>query len=96
MDAHCTQLTSSLYNLHHLFEDGRREINPKLLEVNYMGDWLGMKNALTERYGQESEEALILYKQWAEDMLHVLATSDDLTAHPRLKRLRDDVEMLQS
>lgn len=69
------------------FEDNGREISPKLLEVNFMGDWLGVKNALTERYGHESEEAQTRYLQWAEDMLCVLATNVDLTAHPRLKRL---------
>eukprot|EP01036_Dinobryon_divergens_P025701 gene25703-34278_t len=69
--------------------DNGRVISPKLLEVNFMGDWLGVKNTLAERYGHDSEEVQARYQQWAEDMLCVLATSVDLTAHPRLKRLDD-------
>jgi hypothetical protein len=72
-----------------------------LLEVNFMGDWLGVKNALSERFGgPDSGEAQSLYLQWVEDMLGVLATSADLTSHPRLKRLnhpnrRGDEERLE-
>ena len=67
-----------------------------------MGDWLGVKNALSERFGgPDSGEAQSLYLQWVEDMLGVLATSADLTSHPRLKRLnipnhRGDEERLES
>ena len=58
---------------------------PKLLEVNFMGDWKAVKTVLVHQHGAEDGQRL--YSQWAEDMLLVLATGGDLTEHPRLRRL---------
>jgi hypothetical protein len=52
---------------------------PKLLEINFMGDWHGLEVAVGDQ--------LELYYQWVEDLLTVLATKVDLNNHPRLTRL---------
>jgi len=59
--------------------------SPKLIEVNYMGDWLGVK----------AVAPLESYNQWAQDLLEVLATNIDVSDNPRLRRLVvDDVSDL--
>jgi len=51
--------------------------SPKLIEVNYMGDWLGVKAVAPPE----------LYQQWAQDLLEVLATNRDVSGNPRLRQL---------
>ena len=53
---------------------------PKLLEVNFMGDWHGVEAAVHRRED---------YEQWVSDLVTVIATNDDLQEHPRLRKLRN-------
>lgn len=57
---------------------------PKLLEVNFLGDWHGVEVAV----GDKKE----LYHEWVRDLLQVLVLTnhcsvEDLEANPRLHRL---------
>lgn len=57
---------------------------PKLLEVNFLGDWHGVEVAVND----DKE----LYHDWVRDLLQVLVmseqvTTDELDRHPRLHRL---------
>lgn len=57
---------------------------PKLLEVNFLGDWHGVEVAVND----DKE----LYHHWVRDLLQVLVmteqvTTDELDNHPRLHRL---------
>ncbi len=51
---------------------------PRLIEVNFMGDWHGVEAAVKSRDD---------YQQWAEDLMVVLATRNDVSENERLIRL---------
>lgn len=56
---------------------------PKVLEVNFMGDWHGVENAATDKQ---------FFHEWIEDLMKVVVLTDEVTVdalaeHPRLTRL---------
>ena len=57
---------------------------PKLLEVNYMGDFSATKEAVKQSQGGD----LAMFYEWGEDLLTTLATDVNLENHPRLSRLK--------
>jgi hypothetical protein len=64
---------------------------PKLLEVNFLGDWHGVEVATEEEEEEENgtkkKKKNVLYEQFANDLLFTIATDCDLSSHPRLTRL---------
>eukprot|EP00667_Euglena_gracilis_P010235 EG_transcript_10416 len=54
---------------------------PRLLEVNFMADFTAPKA------GAEEAQDMSVYHQWADDLITVLATDEDVSGHPRLTRL---------
>lgn len=56
-------------------------LNPavKIVECNFLGDWNGVEEAVKPNREQ-------LY-EWADDLITVLATDQDITNHPRFVKL---------
>lgn len=72
------------------------EVTPRLLEVNFMGDWSALKTASeTETESVDSSqsrpthhlEKVYNLSDWVNDLFTCLGTSVNLDEHPRLVRL---------
>jgi len=69
------------------------EVTPRLLEVNFMGDWTALEHASETHTGvMSSKPTHSLEKEytqcdWVNDLFTCLGTSVDLEGHPRLVRL---------
>lgn len=88
--------SSAYYSLDVILEEGvgtgtESGVTPRLLEVNFMGDWDGVKKACDPAVGAAKPthalEAEITLCEWVNDLLTCLGTSENLDGNPRLVRL---------
>ena len=68
---------------------GCGEVIPRLLEVNFMGDWAALEHSSSTVSSKPTHVLEKEYTQcdWVNDLFTCLGTSVDLEGHPRLVRL---------